>query len=115
MKSSIPIHRAQRACRAFFLIVVLAMVALAPAHAQEAGGTILGTVVDPKGDAVAGATISIRNVETGVERTTTANGDGLYSAPNLQAGSCDVSVTATGFSVTSVQPSAFSVQSSALN
>ncbi|HEU4595364.1 MAG TPA: carboxypeptidase-like regulatory domain-containing protein, partial [Pyrinomonadaceae bacterium] len=44
------------------------------ATAQTVTGTIQGTVTDPNGDVVPGATVQIRNVETGQERTVETNG-----------------------------------------
>jgi hypothetical protein len=87
---------------AFVLILVLAIVSLAPAHAQEAGGTILGVVTDQSGAAVASANVTIKNVATGVERSVPTNGDGLYAAPNLVPGSYELGVDATGFASTVV-------------
>src|ERR1700739_1037627 len=61
--------------RATVLILVITFVSLAPAHAQEAGGTIVGAVTDPSGAAVASANMTIRNVATGVERVVPTNED----------------------------------------
>jgi len=66
--------------------------------AQEAGGTISGTVVDPSGAAVPNAEITIVNLATGVKRTVKTNSAGFFSAPNLLPGTYDVSISATGFS-----------------
>src|SRR5579872_6597509 len=68
-----------------------------PALAQAAGATLLGLVQDPSGAAIAGASVSIKNVATGEARETTSNNGGYYSAPNLQPGSYEVTVTAQGF------------------
>ena len=38
--------------------------------AQTFRGTILGTVTDPQGAVVSGATINVRNINTGLERKT---------------------------------------------
>jgi outer membrane receptor protein involved in Fe transport len=84
------------------LIVVLMIVPLRHLRAQEAGGTIVGTVTDPSGAAVASANVSIKNTATGVERSVSTNSDGLYVAPNLVPGSYEIQVTATGFASTFV-------------
>jgi hypothetical protein len=84
-------------------LIVLLLIVLSPGlRAQEAGGTIVGTVTDPSGAAVASANVSIKNTATGVERTVTTNEDGLYVAPNLVPGSYEIQVTATGFASTFV-------------
>ncbi len=85
------------------LIVVLMIVPSPYLHAQEAGGTIVGTVTDPSGSAVSSANVSIKNIATGVERSVPTNDDGLYVAPNLVPGSYEIQVTATGFASTFVR------------
>ena len=71
--------------------------------AQEAGGTIVGTITDPGGAAVTGAGVSIRNVGTGVTRNTTSSEDGVYVAPNLIPGTYEITVTLTGFATAVIQ------------
>ena len=66
-------------------------------YAQVSGGTISGTVSDPSGAAVAGASVEIRNVATDVARTLTTNEAGFYNVPNLVPGAYDVKVSANGF------------------
>ncbi|MGH9683290.1 MAG: TonB-dependent receptor [Candidatus Acidiferrales bacterium] len=71
-------------------------------HAQVVGGTISGTVADSSGAVVANATVSLKNLATGVSTTTTTNAQGIYSAPNLLPGNYEARVSMTGFE-TSVQ------------
>ena len=65
--------------------------------AQTFRGTILGTVTDPTGNLVAGATVKVRNMGTGLERTVTTTADGSYTVPELPIGSYSVTVTQSGF------------------
>jgi Carboxypeptidase regulatory-like domain len=65
--------------------------------AQTFRGTILGTVTDASGALVAGAKVSVKNVNTGLERTTETSGDGSYSVPELPIGSYTVTISQTGF------------------
>ena len=67
------------------------------AEAQLTTGTLTGSVSDPSGAAVPGATVTVKNVDTGVSRTTTTGPTGRYEAPNLPVGSYEVSASATGF------------------
>ena len=53
-------------CSALHLI--LTAVAATPASAQTFRGTILGTVTDTSGAAVLHATVTARNMDTGVDR-----------------------------------------------
>jgi len=89
--------------RTFFVTLLLFFVSSAPVVAQEAGGTIVGTVTDPTGAAVGSANVTIKNVATGVERNSTTNADGVYAAPNLIPGTYEITVTATGFATVSMQ------------
>ena len=66
-------------------------------HAQAVGAALSGLITDERGGAVPGATVSIKNVATGVIRDTSSNTDGFYSAPNLLPGMYEVRVKAQGF------------------
>ncbi len=67
------------------------------AIAQVTGGTISGSVTDPSGAAVPGASVSILNRAKGESRTATSNDNGFYSVPNLTPGNYDVMVSLAGF------------------
>ena len=53
---------------------------------------------DSSGGFIPNAQVSITDVSTGVTRTVSPGGAGLYTAPNLLPGTYEVRVTATGFS-----------------
>ncbi|HEX3377594.1 MAG TPA: carboxypeptidase-like regulatory domain-containing protein, partial [Candidatus Acidoferrales bacterium] len=74
--------------------------------AQTFRGTILGTVTDPQGAVVAGADVTVRNIDTGLQRSTQTSSDGTYTIPELPIGTYTVTVTQSGFqkSVTSGLP-----------
>jgi outer membrane receptor protein involved in Fe transport len=87
-----------RAIRTLALIAFsLTLFAGAPTFAQTFRGTILGSVTDSSGAAVPGATVTIKNVDTGLVRTVTTSDDGSYAAPELPIGNYSVSVEKTGF------------------
>jgi hypothetical protein len=82
------------------LIVFLAVFVLlstALLVGQTFRGTILGSVTDPSGAFVSGATVKVRNLATGVERATVTSGDGSYTISELPIGTYSVTVTQTGF------------------
>ena len=81
-----------------FVTVVFSPWLSATAKAQVAGATLSGTVTDQSGGVVPQASISAKNVATGITRASTASSAGFYSAPNLLPGIYDVTVTAQGFS-----------------
>jgi hypothetical protein len=65
-------------------------------HAQTTNGAIQGTVSDPNGGTVAGASVTARNLDTGLTQTTTTTDAGIYSLPNLAPGRYSVVVEAPG-------------------
>jgi hypothetical protein len=79
------------------LVMMVVLLSTATLVGQTFRGTILGSVTDPSGAVVAGATVKIRNVATGLERTTTTSADGSYAVPELPIGTYSVTVTLTGF------------------
>ncbi|MDP9049187.1 MAG: TonB-dependent receptor [Acidobacteriota bacterium] len=76
---------------------IIAVLAALPARAQSAAATLQGTVTDGTGAAVPNAQIRITAQLTGVSRDVVTNGDGFYSAPNLNAASYSVTTSAPGF------------------
>lgn len=60
-------------------------------------GSITGTVKDPSGAAVAGASVVISNSDRGINREMQTNSTGDFNQSALPQGSYDVIVTATGF------------------
>jgi Carboxypeptidase regulatory-like domain/TonB-dependent Receptor Plug Domain len=75
--------------------IVLPTIFCAAAWAQT--GSITGTVKDPSGAAVAGATVVITSPDHGINRQMATNSTGEYNESALPAGSYDVIVTAPGF------------------
>src|SRR5215469_4508489 len=85
--------RAMRAIRLTFCFAVLVI----SLFSQAGTGTITGTVVDPAGAVVAGASIEITDTETGVVHPTITTSTGAYTVNNLPIGTYSVSVTVAGF------------------
>lgn len=83
------------------LIGLIGVVLVGIAAAQEFRGTIAGTVLDPNGAAVPGATVTVKNNETNVTNTVTANSSGAYTVPFLLPGTYTVSATGSGFKTSS--------------
>ncbi|HEV2522426.1 MAG TPA: TonB-dependent receptor [Candidatus Acidoferrales bacterium] len=86
------------ACFLTFVALVFSLWLPATAQAQVAGATLSGTITDQSGAVIPQATISIKNIDTGITRTTTASTAGFYSVPNLLPGSYEVRTSAQGFS-----------------
>src|SRR4030088_882441 len=66
-------------------------------YAQVVGGTIEGTVTDPKGAVLPDVKVEIVNVATQITTTLSTNADGFYTAPNLLPGNYSVTATRSGF------------------
>ncbi|MGC9970269.1 MAG: TonB-dependent receptor [Bryobacteraceae bacterium] len=78
-----------------FLMVVLALASLA--LAQSISGDLVGTIYDPTGAGIPGATITATNIATGITATTTSTSTGQYRLGNLAVGAYKLTVSATGF------------------
>jgi hypothetical protein len=61
-------------------------------------GSITGKVVDPDGLALPGATVTVKEQDTGFTRTAVTASNGAYTVPNLDPGRYTVSVAMSGFS-----------------
>ena len=80
------------------LVLVLSFGAMVQkAWAQGAVGTINGTILDPAGAAVPGATVIAVNSATGVESNTTSTSAGVYTLPYLPSGTYSIKASAPGF------------------
>jgi outer membrane receptor protein involved in Fe transport len=88
-------------CRRFALVSVLAFsfVVTWSALAQSTA-TVQGTVSDATGASVPNATVTIRNQNTGEERTTTTDSSGIYVVPSLSIGTYRVEVKSQGMQTT---------------
>lgn len=81
---------------AIFAFIILCFAATA--NAQIAGtASIQGTVTDPSGAVVPGASITITEGATQVKHAATSGSDGLFSFPNINIGTYSLMVSATGF------------------
>src|SRR5437016_252280 len=90
--------------RVLVLVACIAAISIsALAQSQATGGNIEGRVTDPNGAAVAGATITATNQQTGLEKSATSNDEGLFSIILLPPGTYTVRTNASGFSGSEVK------------
>lgn len=81
------------------LIPLVAMLVLCAftAFAQTSRGTVTGTISDTTGAVISGANVSLTNTQTGIDRSTTTNGEGVYRFDAVDPGDYSLKVSATGF------------------
>src|SRR6266498_4223903 len=83
--------------RSSLVCLLLLLGAVYSAHAQVNTSAIAGAVTDETGSVIANATISVLQVETGLERQTATGENGEYVVPQLSPGSYQITVKKTGF------------------
>ena len=81
------------------IVAAVAMVACA-AQAQNSSGSVNGTVLDPTGAFIPGATVTIANPVSGYAHTTTADSGGQFHFTNLPFNPYSITVTNPGFQKT---------------
>ncbi|MFN2570799.1 MAG: carboxypeptidase-like regulatory domain-containing protein, partial [Gemmatimonadales bacterium] len=82
------------------LLLALAFPVMLVAQSQATTGIIRGMVTDPSGGTVAGATVVLRETQTGFQRQIAANERGIFIAPLMPLGTYDVTARAVGYSET---------------
>ncbi len=89
------------------LLVLMTLVVfsgfLTPAWSQEVTAAIVGTVTDPSGAPIQGATVTASDTERGTVWTAQTNETGAYNLLRLPVGNYTVKVSAAGFQ-TAVHP-----------
>src|SRR5262245_16579587 len=70
-------------------------------QAQSGGSTVRGTVTDPQGNVVAGATVNLTNPEKNFTRTQSTNQEGVYVFTAIPPGTYKLDVEAPGFKTAS--------------
>jgi len=81
-------------CTACTVVVAIA------AQSQTASTSVRGTVSDPQGAVVAGATAALKNPATGFSRSTTTDDRGFYQLIQVPPGTYTLTITKPGFAVT---------------
>src|SRR6266849_1791415 len=62
-----------------------------------AGGSISGTIKDHSGAVIPDVAVIVRNVDTGVERTSSTNGDGFFAFTAIPVGHYEMEISHAGF------------------
>src|SRR5215468_3098863 len=78
-------------------LLMLAVLFLGATTAFGQSSSLSGTVLDPQGNAIAGASITVTNLATGATRTTTSSKDGVYQIAQLAPGTYRMRAESKGF------------------
>jgi hypothetical protein len=92
--------------RAFFwfvgryaVLIVLLFLSTMFAHAQFDTAEVLGTIKDPNGASISGATVALTEPAKGIKVSRQTDASGNYEFTNVQAGEYSLNVQAAGFEV----------------
>jgi hypothetical protein len=99
---SFPSISIRRHAASVFTLVVLFTVMLISAlsafgQADVSTGTLKGSILDQNGETLAGAAVTVTDLNRGITRTATSNSDGVYQIPLLQPGRYQLQIEAHGF------------------
>nr|MBA3323444.1 carboxypeptidase regulatory-like domain-containing protein [Pyrinomonadaceae bacterium] len=67
------------------------------AAAQTSRGIVSGSITDPSGAVIPGASVTLTNIATAVSRSTTSNDEGFYRFDAVDLGIYQVTLSASGF------------------
>ena len=93
MKSRNLLRGIVQGCTAFVLLALFAVSALA----QQGTSTIRGSIKDPQGNVVSGASVKLTSMATNATRTTTSSDQGVFTFESIPVGDYKVEVEAAGF------------------
>ena len=85
----------------FSLVSLCLLLLSAAAYAQSGNSTVRGTVKDPQGNVVAGATVKLTNPDKNFSRTQSTNQEGTYIFNAIPPGTYKLDVEAPGFKTAS--------------
>ena len=92
-----------RSILSFGSVLVLALAAcllVTPNILAQSTASITGTVTDATGAVIPNATVTVRNQNTGEERTMQTDSAGIYAVPSLPVGTYRVEVKSSGMQTT---------------
>ena len=86
-----------RSAAQYGLVCLAVLIFSLPSLAQQTLGSLNGTVVDPSGAAVPGATVTVTDTAINYSASTITQGTGFYQVFNLQVGTYTVKISIAGF------------------
>ncbi|MCM3903434.1 MAG: carboxypeptidase-like regulatory domain-containing protein [Pyrinomonadaceae bacterium] len=85
------------AAKAFLTTLLVSLLFATTAYAQAGGSTVRGTIKDPQGNTVAGATVNLTNADRNFSRTQSTSDDGTYIFTAIPPGTYKLEIEAQGF------------------
>src|SRR5262245_53698519 len=85
-------------------LAILLIAASAFSQAQMSSGNVKGTVTDSTGAVIAGAMVTLTNIDTGIERIGTTDGVGDFRFYVLSPGSYELKIVSQGFATLTHTP-----------
>ena len=79
------------------IALAVALIAAAPASAQQTTGNVTGRIIDAQGGAIPGVTVTARSAQTGFSRSDVSDTEGIYRLNALPVGSYDLTAELSGF------------------
>src|SRR5687767_5064000 len=83
-------------------VVLLSLVGAGTALAQSSMGTVVGTVTDPSGGVIPGASVTLTSLDTAIAATLVSNDSGHFTFINVRPGNYELTVELSGFSTAKV-------------
>jgi Carboxypeptidase regulatory-like domain len=96
--------RYRRTSVVIFVLLVGMLVTASPTWSQEVTAAITGTVLDPSGAPITGATVTARDTERGTTWTAQTNDAGVFNILRLPVGTYAATATAPGFDTAKYPP-----------
>ncbi|HUE42303.1 MAG TPA: carboxypeptidase regulatory-like domain-containing protein, partial [Candidatus Sulfotelmatobacter sp.] len=88
---------AKRRARLFLCALVSVLTFFVSTSLAGTGGSISGTVTDASGAIVAKASVTVKNLDTGISQSVSTDAQGFYSFPSLAVGRYDLEILSTAF------------------
>ena len=92
-----PIRRFIAQSLTILAAILVATVTPTPAFSQNLYGTLTGTVTDAQGAHIPGATVTIKDENTGLELSGVTDAEGTYTIRNITGGTYTLKASLTGF------------------
>src|ERR1700728_3466100 len=96
--STVPVSRVAKSFALRWLALLAFLLVCATGAVAQDSANISGQVLDPSGSAVKEAVVTARNLDTGLEHSTTTDDQGRYQIHGLQPGQFEVRAAKQGFS-----------------